>query len=197
MKKILLLLCLFISCSVFADAKDTLKERLAKIDGFYAQFTQVVSTADNQLIQEGNGEFWLNRPNYFNWQLNQPDKTTIVSDGKDIWIYMPEVEQVTVMSLKQAVDNRLLLLITDSKSEVWLDYQVEQNEDSFTLKPINATQQSYIIRVLATGTIVDFTIVEEDGQQSFYQLSHQKLGQIDSKKFIFTVPDDVIIDDQR
>lgn len=197
MKKILLLLCLFISCSVFADAKDTLKERLAKIDGFYSQFTQVVSTADNQLIQEGNGEFWLNRPNYFNWQLNQPDKTTIVSDGKDIWIYMPEVEQVTVMSLKQAVDNRLLLLITDSKSEVWQDYQVEQNEDSFTLKPINATQQSYIIRVLATGIIVDFTIVEEDGQQSFYQLSHQKLGQIDSKKFIFTVPDDVIIDDQR
>ncbi|PWV64038.1 outer membrane lipoprotein carrier protein, partial [Frischella perrara] len=153
MKKILVLLSLLISCSAWADAKDVLQERLAKVDGFYAQFKQTVNTADHQLIQEGKGELWVKRPNLFNWQINEPDNTSIISDGIDIWIYTPAVEQLTVMSLAQAVDNRLLLLITDPKSHVWQDYQVKREQNHFTLQPLDKSQQSYKISVLPTGMI--------------------------------------------
>ena len=197
MKKILVLLSLLISCSAWADAKDVLQERLAKVDGFYAQFKQTVNTADHQLIQEGKGELWVKRPNLFNWQINEPDNTSIISDGIDIWIYTPAVEQLTVMSLAQAVDNRLLLLITDPKSHVWQDYQVKREQNHFTLQPVDKSQQSYKISVLPTGMIADFTIIEEDGQQSVYELSHQKQGGIGNQHFHFTAPEGVTLDDQR
>lgn len=197
MKKILIILSVFISCSVWADAKQILQERLAKVDGFYAQFKQTVYAADQQLIQEGQGELWVNRPNLFNWQIEQPDKTSIICDGVNIWIYTPAVEQVSVISLTQAIDNRLLLLITDPNSKAWHDYHVERQQNRFTLQPLDDNQQSYRINVLATGMIADFTIIEEDGQQSVYELSHQKLGKIEKQNFNFTVPDGITVDDQR
>ncbi|WP_392551937.1 outer membrane lipoprotein chaperone LolA [Orbus wheelerorum] len=197
MKKILLVLCLLVSCSVWADAKDVLKQRLDKVKGFYAEFSQEVKTADDQLIQEGKGKLWVSRPNYFNWTLSEPDETLILSDGNALWIYTPMVEQVTVMALNQAVDNRLLLLITNSDNAVWNDYQVSRKQNTFTLIPTDNSAQHFTISVLPTGMIADFTIIESDGQRSFYQLSHQSLGKVDMKHFKFTIPKNVTVDDQR
>ena len=166
MKKILVLLSLLISCAAWADAKDVLQERLAKVDGFY-------------------------------WTSYELGSTTFISDGIDIWMYTASPEQLKVMPLEQAVDNRLLLLITDPKSHVWQDYQVKREQNHFTLQPVDKSQQSYKISVLPTGMIADFTIIEEDGQQSIYELSHQKQGGIGNHHFHFTAPEGVTLDDQR
>ena len=187
MKKILVLLSLLISCSAWADAKDDLQERLAKADSFYARFEQTVNTIDHQLIQEKEGEFWLKRPNLFYWTSYEPDSTTFISDGIDIWMYTASPEQLKVMPLEQAVDNRLLLLITDPKSHVWQDYQVKREQNHFTLQPLNKSQQSFKISVLPTGMIADYTIIEKNGQQSIYELSHQTLGGLDNRNFHISV----------
>ena len=187
MKKILVLLSLLISCSAWADAKDVLQERLAKVDSFYAHFKQKINTTDHQLIQEKEGEFWLKRPNLFYWTTYEPGSTTFISDGIDIWMYTASPEQLKVMPLEQAVDNRLLLLITDPKSHVWQDYQVKREQNHFTLQPLNKSQQSFKISVLPTGMIADYTIIEKNGQQSIYELSHQTLGGLDNRNFHISV----------
>jgi len=174
-----------------------LQERLAKIDGFYARFSQDVKTADKQPVQQGKGDLWVTRPYYFNWTLTEPDETSIISDGTNMWVYTPAVEQVSVMSLKKAVDNRLMLLITDSHNPIWNAYHVTRKQDSFTLKPTDGSNQDFIISVLPTGMISNFTIIEEDGQRSFYDLSRQSLGKVAIDKFKFTPPAGVTIDDQR
>ncbi|MWN31478.1 outer membrane lipoprotein chaperone LolA [Gilliamella sp. Pra-s65] len=197
MKKCLLLIGLLASLSVWAGDKEVLQQRLDKIEGFYASFSQNVKTADNQPVQEGKGDLWVNRPYYFNWTMNEPDQTSIISDGKNMWVYTPAVEQVSVMDLKKAVDNRLMLLITDSHNPIWNVYQVTRKQDSFTLKPTDGSNQDFIISVLPTGMISNFTIIEEDGQRSFYDLSRQKLGKVSLDKFQFTPPSGVMIDDQR
>ena len=187
MKKILVLLSLLISCAAWADAKDVLQERLAKVDSFYAHFKQTVNTTDYQLIQEKEGEFWLKRPNLFYWTTYEPGSTTFISDGIDIWMYTASPEQLKVMPLEQAVDNRLLLLITDPKSHVWQDYQVKREQNHFTLQPLDKSQQSYKISVLPTGMITDFTIIEKNGQQSIYELYYQALGGLDNRNFHISV----------
>ncbi len=197
MKKLLLLVGLFTSLFAFAGDKEVLKQRLDKIDGFYARFSQDVKTADNQPVQQGQGDLWVTRPYYFNWTMNEPDVTSIISDGKTMWVYTPAVEQVTIMDLKKAVDNRLLLLITDSQNPIWDVYTVTRKQDSFTLKPTDGTNQDFEISVLPTGMIANFTIIEEDGQRSFYDLSHQQLGKVELSKFKFTPSQGVTIDDQR
>ena len=187
MKKILVLLSLLISCAAWADAKDVLQERLAKVDSFYAHFKQTVNTTNHQLIQEKEGEFWLKRPNLFYWTTYEPSSTTFISDGIDIWMYTASPEQLKVMPLEQAVDNRLLLLITDPKSHVWQDYQVKREQNHFTLQPLDKSQQSFKINVLPTGMIADFTIIEKNGQQSIYELSHQTLGGLNNRHFHISV----------
>ena len=197
MKKFLLLMGLLTSISVWAGDKELLQQRLDKIDGFYAHFYQEVKTADNQLVQEGRGELWVTRPYYFNWTMNEPDETSIISDGTNMWVYTPAVEQVSVMDLKKAVDNRLMLLITDSHNAIWNVYNVTRKQDSFTLKPSDGSNQDFVISVLPTGMISNFSIIEEDGQRSYYELSNQKLGKVDLGKFKFTPPAGIAIDDQR
>ncbi|OCG25669.1 outer membrane lipoprotein carrier protein LolA [Gilliamella sp. HK2] len=198
MKKFLLLIGLLVSMSsAWANDKEVLQQRLDKIDGFYAQFSQDVKTADNQLVQQGKGDLWVTRPYYFNWTMNDPDVTSIISDGENLWVYTPAVEQVSVMSLKKAVDNRLMLLISDSHNPIWNAYNVTRKQNSFTLKPTDGSNQDFVISVLPTGMISNFTIIEEDGQRSFYDLSHQVLGKVDLNKFKFTPPTGVTIDDQR
>jgi outer membrane lipoprotein carrier protein len=198
MKKFLLLIGLLVSMSsAWANDKEVLQQRLDKIDGFYAQFSQDVKTADNQLVQQGKGDLWVTRPYYFNWTMNDPDVTSIISDGENLWVYTPAVEQVSVMSLKKAVDNRLMLLISDSHNPIWNAYNVTRKQNLFTLKPTDGSNQDFVISVLPTGMISNFTIIEEDGQRSFYDLSHQVLGKVDLNKFKFTPPTGVTIDDQR
>lgn len=197
MKQFLVLMGLLVSVSAWAGDKEVLQQRLDKVEGFYARFSQNVKTADNQLVQEGKGDLWVTRPYYFNWKMTEPDETTVISDGKNMWIYTPAVEQVTVMNLKKAVDNRLMLLITDSHNPIWDSYDVSRKQDSFTLKPNDDSNQNFIISVLPNGMISNFTIIEEDGQRSFYDLSRQKLGKVTLSQFQFTPPVGVEIDDQR
>ena len=197
MKKFLMLIGLLTSLSAWAGDKEVLQERLAKIDGFYARFSQDVKTADKQPVQQGKGDLWVTRPYYFNWTMTEPDETSIISDGTNMWVYTPAVEQVSVMSLKKAVDNRLMLLITDSHNPIWNAYHVTRKQDSFTLKPTDGSNQDFIISVLPTGMISNFTIIEEDGQRSFYDLSRQSLGKVAIDKFKFIPPAGVTIDDQR
>ncbi|MCX8574028.1 MULTISPECIES: outer membrane lipoprotein chaperone LolA [unclassified Gilliamella] len=197
MKQFLVLMGLLVSVSAWAGDKEVLQQRLDKVDGFYARFSQDVKTADNQQVQEGKGDLWVTRPYYFNWKMTEPEETTIISDGSNMWVYTPTVEQVTVMDLKKAVDNRLMLLITDSHNPIWNHYQVTRKQDSFTLKPTDSSSQNFIISVLPSGMISNFTIIEEDGQRSFYDLSHQKLGKVELSKFHFEPPLGIQIDDQR
>ena len=197
MKKFLLLIGALVSLSAWAGDKEVLQQRLDKIDGFYARFSQDVKTADNQQVQEGKVYLWVSRPYYFNWTMNEPDETSIISDGKNMWVYTPAVQQVSVMDLKKAIDNRLMLLITDSQNPIWNVYNVTRKQDSFTLKPTDGSNQDFIISVLPTGMISNFTIIEEDGQRSFYDLSRQTLGKVALDKFKFTPPAGVTVDDQR
>ena len=197
MKKFLVLMGLLVSVSAWAGDKEVLQQRLDKVEGFYARFSQNVKTADNQLVQEGKGDLWVTRPYYFNWKMTEPDETTVISDGKNMWIYTPAVEHLTVMNLNKPVDNRSMLLITDSHNPIWDSYDVSRKQDSFTLKPNDDSNQNFIISVLPNGMISNFTIIEEDGQRSFYDLSRQKLGKVTLSQFQFTPPVGVEIDDQR
>lgn len=190
-----LILCL--SAVSWADDKQLLQARLDKIQGFYAQFSQKVTNDDGGLIQDGAGEIWVNRPHFFNWTMNEPDETVIISNGQTVWFYTPLVEQVTVMDFSQVVDNNLLLLITNSYSDTWNDYQVQRQQNNFILTPIQPMQQRYTITVLPTGMIANFAIIDTDGQRSYYELSHQTLGNVDTQKFEFVIPAGLTIDDQR
>ncbi len=202
MKKFLLLGALALSLhigSVLADASQDLQNRLNKVNSFHASFSQKVTSPEGDLIQEGLGELWLQRPNLFNWNMTSPDESVLVSDGKNLWFYNPFVEQVTVTNLSDATQDTPFLLITRNDPLDWKQYSIIQQGNTFDLKPklTNGTLKRFSITVSPEGTIEKFSAIEQDGQTSAYQLKEQKNGNVDKSKFTFTVPKGVTLDDQR
>ncbi|HEC8328927.1 TPA: outer membrane lipoprotein chaperone LolA [Providencia rettgeri] len=202
MKKMMLLGALAFSLhigQVLADASQDLQARLNKVNSFQASFSQKVTSAEGDLVQEGVGDLWLERPNLFNWNMTSPDESVLVSDGKNLWFYNPFVEQVTVTNLADATQDTPFLLITRNDPKDWKQYSIIQQGNTFDLKPkqTNGTLKKFSITVSPEGTIEKFSAIEQDGQTSAYQLKQQKNGRVDASKFKFTVPKGVTLDDQR
>ncbi|APC10970.1 MULTISPECIES: outer membrane lipoprotein chaperone LolA [Providencia] len=202
MKKMMLLGVLAFSLhigQVLADASQDLQARLNKVNSFQASFSQKVTSPEGDLVQEGVGDLWLERPNLFNWNMTSPDESVLVSDGKNLWFYNPFVEQVTVTNLADATQDTPFLLITRNDPKDWKQYSIIQQGNTFDLKPkqTNGTLKRFSITVSPEGTIEKFSAVEQDGQVSAYQLKEQKNGPVDASKFKFTMPKGVTLDDQR
>ncbi|SFM89814.1 outer membrane lipoprotein carrier protein [Izhakiella capsodis] len=193
------LLSAFVSASVLADASQDLQQRLNKISSFHASFTQKVTDASGAPLQSGQGELWVKRPDLFNWHMSAPDESTLISDGKTLWFYNPFVEQVSATWLKDATSNTPFMLIARNQSADWAQYNVKQQGDNFVLTPKkdNGNLKEFTINVTPSGTINQFSTIEQDGQRSSYTLKSQENGAISPSKFTFNPPKGVTVDDQR
>ena len=202
MKKLLIatgVISLMISAAVRADDSASLQTRLDKVSSFHAQFSQKVTDASGNNVQNGEGELWVQRPSLFNWHMTAPDESTIISDGKTLWFYNPFVEQVTATWVKNATSNTPFMLIARNQPSDWKRYNVKQQGDNFELTPKSSdgNLKQFTIDVTPGGTIRQFSAVEQDGQRSSYQLKSQQNGAISPDKFKFTPPQGVTLDDQR
>lgn len=198
MKKILPVL-LSISFSVLATPQQELSERLAKTNGFSADFAQTVISPENEVLMEGEGTVEIARPSLFRWTTVMPDENVLVSDGKTLWYYSPFIEQVTIYWQEQATAQTPFVLLTRNKQSDWDNYHVTQDGDKFTLTPTAAdsNQGNFLINIDNNGTVQGFTVIEQDGQQGQFTFNNFKADTPKKDRFTFVVPDGVEVDDQR
>jgi len=72
---------------------------LSRVHSLKADFTQVVLDANLQTIKQSSGTLAIKRPNRFRWDYAAPNREVIDADGRRVWIYDVELQQVTVKSL--------------------------------------------------------------------------------------------------
>ncbi len=68
-----------------------------------ADFEQQVFDREKKLVQRSKGSFTLQRPGRFRWSYAQPYAQLIVGDGKRVWIYDEDLNQVTVRAMAKAL----------------------------------------------------------------------------------------------
>ena len=68
-----------------------------------ADFDQQVFDREKKLVQRSRGSFTLQRPGRFRWSYAQPYAQLIVGDGKRVWIYDEDLNQVTVRAMAKAL----------------------------------------------------------------------------------------------
>ena len=66
------------------------------ISGFSAKFTQISTIKSMDIADTAEGELWVKPPGQMRWQYNSPDPQLIISDGKRLWVYRPEDNQVMI-----------------------------------------------------------------------------------------------------
>lgn len=67
-----------------------------------AHFTQTVSQPKGPAQAPASGSFAFERPDRFRWDYAAPYRQAIVSDGKQLWTYDHDLDQVTVTPVTQA-----------------------------------------------------------------------------------------------
>ncbi|UPW20289.1 outer membrane lipoprotein chaperone LolA [Agarivorans sp. TSD2052] len=191
---------LLVSFSAFAnDAASELKQHLAKLNSFQAEFKQVVVDADGVNIHEAEGKLSLARPAKLNWQQVAPEQDMMVSDGTTIWYYSPFVEQVTIMNAAEATSQSPIILLADDRAESWAQYQVEKVQQGYLVKSkTDPLQAAFWVKLDADNSISRFDIIESTGQRSEFSLQAFKANpKLSDSLFSFDIPANTMIDDQR
>ncbi len=68
-----------------------------------AVFEQKVFDRSGKLIQESRGTLAFSRPGKFRWSYEKPFAQLIVGDGTRVWVYDPDLQQVTVKRIDQVM----------------------------------------------------------------------------------------------
>jgi outer membrane lipoprotein carrier protein len=115
MPKLILTLLLTLPSLAFANGTERLMEFFEKTSSMRAQFQQVVTDNRGQKVQEVSGTMQLLRPGKFRWDYQKPYQQEIVGDGTRIWLFDPELNQVTVRNMSQAIGSSPAALLAGSK----------------------------------------------------------------------------------
>lgn len=78
-------------------------------------FNQSLTDPNGQAGQGSSGTMALQAPRQFRWDTLTPYKQTIVADGSRVWMYDPELEQVTVRRQSTEESHSPLTVLTDLK----------------------------------------------------------------------------------
>jgi outer membrane lipoprotein carrier protein len=112
--KKLLPLLLFLPLLTHADPVARLKAFYQSTPAMKAQFRQTVLDKSGRKVQEVSGVMQLLRPGKFRWDYQKPYVQLIVGDGKKVWLYDPELNQVTVRTLDKILGSSPAALLAGS-----------------------------------------------------------------------------------
>ena len=190
----MLCVCTLLSSTAFAadsDAQD-LSKRLKTLRTFTGLFTQTLVDAKGQTLQESTGKFWLQRPGFFRWETLEPFPQLLVSNLEYIWLYDPDLEQVTIRPYTQAVSQTPALLLSGD---------VEKIEEQYTVKKLDNNR--FELLPIAEQQLFDQLTVSFNNKQLSKMILRDSLGQstafvfekgvyntkVDASQFVFEPPE--------
>lgn len=133
----LCLLTLALAPTARADALDELRSFGQKVQSARAEFTQTVTSPDGARKKTSSGRFEFQRPNRFRFDYAKPYEQQIVGDGQKVWLYDPDLNQVTVRAVDQALGATPAALLAGVSIE--RDFALEPQPDQGGLQWVLAT----------------------------------------------------------
>lgn len=170
------------SLGAHADAPETVvQNKLSAIHTLHAHFSQTVH-AKRHLISTSSGVMVVARPNRFRWQTLRPMAQSVVADGKTVWIYDVELEQVTVSKQTRKLGVAGALFLSGDADAVKRDFKVTSRQLGTTvIFDLHAkSSKSSFDRVRLTfkkGILADIELDDQLGQHTAIHLSQVVINQ--------------------
>lgn len=197
---------LIISTAVLADsdsvqARDALKQQLAGMQQYRADFSQKVVDNEGNLVHEAEGLLVMVRPDKLRWETAAPDETLLIADGESVWNVDSFVEQVTIMDQQNAVSDNPIILLTTQSEAVWDDFTIQYNNgaESYLIAPLETGGQVQSLTLyFDDGALTSLAMKDAQLQTSTLQFSNVETRFTpDASLFVIDVPDTYMVDDQR
>ena len=169
-----------VAVQAFAGARDNLKSFTSGLKGLDGQFTQQVYDTKGKLKETSSGRVALSAPRLFRWEYAKPYPQLIVADGNKVWVYDPDLQQVTVRGQGNEEQNSPLSALIDPAK---LDQQFNVSESGsadglqwLTLTPKNEGEASFQSARLGfdAGGLTRMEVLDAVGQSTRISFSGWK-----------------------
>lgn len=195
------------------QATSNLVKQLSGIRSLSASFEQTTKATGGKaapkkgltaqhMNQTFKGTMKVERPGKFFWETTSPAKQTIVTTGKTVWIYDPDLQQAVRQSLDDQVANTPALLLSGNTSQIMKSYRVTQPNSAktyYTLYPKDSEGAFQSLTIsFGTNKAPNLMILEDSlGQTTYVRFANVKVNPaIPAATFNFAPPKGTDIIDQ-
>ena len=189
------------SAGAFADAAESLRSFVKDVKSGQSSFTQVVTSPDGAKKKVSSGSFSFARPNRFRFDYAKPYAQTIVSDGQKVWFHDPDLNQVTVRKVADALGSTPVALLTGTSIEKTFDLKNQPDQGGLEWVMATPKESGGTIQWLKAGfkgkALVAVEIADSFGQRSM--LTFDKLATdvaLAPEAFRFAVPPGADVSEQ-
>lgn len=199
------LILLLASCQTWAQntALDNFVATIRGVTNLQGDFVQTVKDAGGRVIQTTKGFMLVATPGKLRWETQPPFQQLVVSDGRDLWVYDRDLEQVTVRKMDQNVQDTPALLLSGRAGDIENNFQVGEAEVGFTkVYHLVARDKSQLFEsldfVYEGKRLVRMRIHDSTGQSTEIVFSNVLVNElIGSHLFQFEAPAGVDVIDAR
>jgi outer membrane lipoprotein carrier protein len=103
--RLILAACAFGAATALASGLDDFLAFNSATKTATARFDQEVYDRAGKVVERASGTFAFQRPGKFRWTYDKPHKQVLVGDGQKLWIHDPDLNQVTVKRIDQAISS--------------------------------------------------------------------------------------------
>ena len=189
--------------AVQADPLETLRDFTRDAKTGRANFSQTVSAPDGLKKKTSSGSFEFARPDRFRFSYTKPFEQQIVADGRKVWLYDLDLNQVTVRAMSQALGATPASLLAGGAMDQ--DFELSNAQPKDGLDWVQATprqKEGATVQTLRIGfrgkTLAALEIVDAFGQRSLLQFSAVELNpKLADETFRFVPPKGVDVIESR
>ena len=181
-------------------AQETPREKLdgllLDIQTLSASVTQLIVESDGAVLEESRIQMHLLRPDGFYWETLDPFPELVVTDGKTLWNYQPDLEQVVIEDWDSAQSELAAQLLSGRTDKLGEEYHIDvapdagESESLFQLHPLDADSVYRVIRIsFLRQELESIHLDNKNGQQTLWQFSDlQRNQELEQTLFEFEPP---------
>lgn len=181
------------------QALNQLDELLAGIETMTADVTQLIVESDGGVLEESTIRMKLKRPDGFYWETIDPFPELVVTDGRLLWNFQPDLEQVVVEDWDASRSELAAQLLSGKTQNLTAEYRLSLRDTGgsefteFVLEPLDADNVYRQIILTFNGRRLDMIYVDNNnGQKTVWQFSDLVLNApLLDQEFIFEPGGDI------
>lgn len=178
-----------------APAVDRVQGYLGPLKTLSADFSQVVRNRDGDIVQRSEGTLAVRRPDRFRWEYAAPTEQTIIADGRRLWLYDHDLEQVTVRALEAGLGSTPAMLLSGGGEvgDAFEDGGVEQAGEwtwcRLTPRQTDSDFETVALAFDARGELAAMELADKLGQQTIVEFASVRRNiPLDEGLFRFVPP---------
>ncbi len=191
----LLALCSWsVMTAALADGVDDLKQFYQSTQAMRANFKQTVFDQKGRKLQEVNGTMLLQRPNKFRWDYQKPYEQQIISDGRQVFLFDIDLQQVTVRTVDKVLGTSPAALLAGGPN-VEESFRLTRLLDFEGMQRVQAKPKQkdsgfqVVIISFDHSKLAEMRLVDAFGQSTHIVFSNVEVNPgLNSNQFLFSVP---------